>query len=187
MEKVLDTGGRNPQYDERASFCLPPDRSSSHPHGELPPLPALAAAEGGISNSATGAAGASGRRPATVREVAEPRDGGEYRAAYPAVARIARDDAEPAPGALEGFPVLSVADRKRPDDAQPRNTGKNFRSAWRRFEPLLRARIERRSPAGGSIHPGVAAVPAATGLGTVAIDSEASGRDQRPRLQRQRT
>src|SRR5216683_7489851 len=159
----------------------------SHPHGELPPVPALAAAEGGVSDSATGAAGASGRRPATLREVAEPRDGGEYRAAYPAVARIARDDAEPAPGALARFPVLSVADRKRPDDAQPRNAGEDFRSAWCWLEPLLRSGIKRRSSAGGSIHPGVAAVPAAVGLGTVAIDSEASGRDQRPRLQRQRT
>src|ERR1700719_2232305 len=120
----------------------------SHPHGELPPVPAPAAAEGGVSYSASGAAGASGRRPATLREVAKPRDGGEHRAAYPAVARVARDDAEPTPGALARFPVLSVADRKRPDDAQPRNAGKTFRSAWCWFEPLLRSRIERRRSAG---------------------------------------
>src|ERR1019366_10721880 len=106
------------------------DGAVSHAHRKLPPVPSLADAEGGISYSASGDAGASGRRPATLREVAEPRDGGEYRAAYPAVARIARDDAEPAPGALARFPVLSVADRKRPDDAQPRNSGKDFRSAW---------------------------------------------------------
>ncbi|MCU1342534.1 MAG: hypothetical protein JWN92_1957 [Candidatus Acidoferrum typicum] len=35
MEKVLDTGGGNPQYDGRASCCLPLDRSSSHPHAGI--------------------------------------------------------------------------------------------------------------------------------------------------------
>src|SRR5271169_6371445 len=160
-------------------------RAVSHPHGELPPVPALAAAQGGISNSSSRAAGASRRRPATLREMAEPRDGGEYWSTHPAVARIARDDAEPAPGALARFPVVPVSDRKRADDAQPRNAGENFRSAWRRLEPLLRPRNERRSSSGRSLHPGVAAVPAATRLGTVAIDSEAPGRDQRPRLERQ--
>src|ERR1700726_1389530 len=97
----------------------------SHPHGELPPVLAPAAAEGGVSYSANGAAGASRRGPATLREVAKPRDRGEHRAAYPAVARIARDDAEPAPGPLARFTVLSVANRKRADDAQPRNAGEN--------------------------------------------------------------
>src|ERR1017187_4333698 len=116
--------------------------------------------------------------------MAEPRDGGEHRAAYPAVARIARDDAEPTPGALSGHQVVPVKDRKRADDAQPRNAGKNFRSAWRRLEPLFRSRNERRSSSGRSIHPGVAAVPTAARLGTVAIDSEAPGRDQRPRIER---
>src|ERR1700722_211321 len=117
--------------------------------------------------------------------MAEPRDGGEYWSTHPAVARIARDDAEPTPGALARIPVVSVPDRKRSNDAQPRNARKDFRSAWRRPEPLLRPGDERRSPPGGSIHPGVAAVPTAARLGTVAIDSEASGCDQRPRLERQ--
>src|SRR6476661_8578630 len=118
--------------------------------------------------------------------MAEPRDGGEYWSTHPAVARIARDDAEPAPGALARIPVVPVPDRKRTDDAQPRNFGENFRSAWRRSEPLLRPGNERRSPSGRSIHPGFAALPKTARLGTVAIDSEAPGRDQRPRLQRKR-
>src|ERR1700722_16602920 len=96
-------------------------RAISHPHGELPPAPTPAAAGGGVFDSASGAAGAPRRRPATLREVAEPRDRGEYRAAYPSVARIARDDAEPAPGTLAGIQVVPVSDRKRADDAQPRN------------------------------------------------------------------
>src|SRR6266852_2218183 len=117
--------------------------------------------------------------------MAEPRDGGEYWSTHPAVARIARDDAKPTPGALARIPVVPVPDRKRTNDAQPRNARENFRSAWRRLEPLLRPGNEWRGSSGGSIHPGVAAVPTAARLGTVAIDSEASGRDQRPRLQRQ--
>src|ERR1700726_1832146 len=133
----------------------------SHPHGELPPVLAPAAAEGGVSYSANGAAGASRRGPATLREVAKPRDGGEHRAAYPAVARVARDDAEPTPGTFSRFPVLSVADRKRPDDAQSRNSGKDFRSAWRWLEPLFRSRVEWRSSSGRSIHPGTPAFLAA--------------------------
>src|ERR1035437_3673380 len=35
MEKVHDTGNGYPQYGGRASFCLPPDRSSSHPHAGI--------------------------------------------------------------------------------------------------------------------------------------------------------
>src|SRR6202166_2181785 len=35
MEKMLDTGGGNPQYGGRASCCLPLDRSSSHPHAGI--------------------------------------------------------------------------------------------------------------------------------------------------------
>ncbi len=90
------------------------------------------------------------------------------------------------PGTLACIPVVPVADRKRTDDAEPRNSGKDFRSARRRSEPFLRSGNEWRSSPGRSIHPGVAAVPPAARLGTVAIDSEAPGRDQRPRLQRQR-
>src|SRR6202166_1203072 len=115
--------------------------------------------------------------------MAEPRDGGEYWSTHPAVARIARDDAEPAPGALARIPVVPVPDRKRTDDAQPRNARENFRSAWRRLEPLLCSGNERRGTPGRSIHSGAPAVPTAARLGTVAIDSEASGRDQRPRLE----
>ena len=35
MEKKLDTGGGYPQYVDRASCCLPPERSSSHPHAGI--------------------------------------------------------------------------------------------------------------------------------------------------------
>src|ERR1700674_1410770 len=93
--------GSNPLQDLRAG-AIP------HPHGELPPVPAPAASEGGIFDSAAGDAGAPRRRPAIVREVAEPRDRGEHRAAHPPVAGIPRDDAEPAPGALARVPVVSI-------------------------------------------------------------------------------
>src|SRR6202166_887472 len=104
--------------------------------------------------------------------MAERRDGGEYWSTHPAVARIARDDAEPAPGALARIPVVPVPDRKRTDDAQPRNAREDFRSAWRRLEPLLRPGNERRSSPGRSIHPGVATVPTAARRGTGQITLE---------------
>ena len=60
--------------------------------------------------------------------------------------------------------------------------GENLRSARRRSEPLLHSRIEWRGAARGSLHPGTAAVPAPTRLGTVAIDSEEAASHRRPRL-----
>ncbi len=83
--------------------------------------------------------------------------------------------------ALEGLAVLFVAHRKRADDAEPRHFGEDFRSAERWVEPLLHTGIGRRSAARGSVHPGIAAVPAAIGLGTVAVHPEAPAGDQRPR------
>ncbi len=57
---------------------------------------------------------------------------------------------------------------------------KDLRGAQRGPEPLLHSGIRRRSFAGGSVHPGIAAVPAAIGLGTVAVHSEEAAGDQRP-------
>jgi DNA-binding XRE family transcriptional regulator len=54
----------------------------------------------------------------------------------------------------------------------------DFRSPWRRLEPLLRPENERRSSPGGSIHSGFAAVSTAARMGTVAINSDALGGHQ---------
>ena len=42
-------------------------------------------------------------------------------------------DAEPASGQVQGQPLLSFAHRERADDAKPRDTGEDFRSAQRRL------------------------------------------------------
>src|SRR5262249_15264237 len=81
-----------------------------HEARQLPPLRADAAAEGGVPDSAAGAAGPAGRRPAVVRKMAQPGYGGEYRPEDPPVARVPRHDAEPTAGALARLPFVSLAD-----------------------------------------------------------------------------
>src|SRR5208282_5335305 len=113
--------------------------------------------------------------------MAERADGGEHRAPHPPVAGDARDDPEPASGALAGLAFLSLAHRERADDAQPGDAGKNLRGAGRGPEPLLPAGIEQRNADGGSLHPGAAAVSAPARLGAVAIHPAAIAGHQRPR------
>src|SRR5438046_9402999 len=92
------------------------------------------------------------------------------------MARIALDDPEPTAVAVEGLALLSFEDRKRANDAQPRHSRENLGSAERGAEPFLHSGIGWRSAARGFVHPGIAAVPAATGLGAVAVDPEEIGR-----------
>src|SRR5712692_6597510 len=105
----------------------------------------------------------------------------QYRPAHSPVARIARHDPEPVAVALEGFALLFVAHRKRTDDAEPWHVGEDLRGAERWLEPVLHPGIRRGSAAGRSVHPGIATVPAATGLGTMAVHSQEAAGDQRPR------
>src|SRR5207245_10230035 len=81
----------------------------------------------------------------------------------------------------EGLALVSVTHREWADDPEPGHAGENLRSAERGAEPVLHPGIGRRSAAGGSVHPRTAAVPAATGLGTVAVHSEEAAGDQRSR------
>src|SRR5208283_4245905 len=113
--------------------------------------------------------------------MAERADGGEHRAPDPTIAGDARDDPEPATGALAGLTLLSLAHRERTDDAEPGDAGENLRGAGRGTEPLLPAGIEQRNADGGSLHPGAAAVSAAARLGAVAIHPAAVAGNQRPR------
>src|SRR5207302_4980562 len=88
---------------------------------------------------------------------------------------------EPAAIKVQGLAFLSVAYRKWTDDAKPGDAGEDLRSAQRWSEPVLHSGIRRRSAAGRSVHPGTASVPAATGLGTMAVDPEEAAGDQRSR------
>src|SRR5260370_3195622 len=133
-----------------------------------PPVPAHAAAEGGIVYSTHVDTRAPRRRTPTVRGVAESRDSGKHRRPDSPVAGVARDDAEPASGKIASVAVVSLAYRKRADDAEPGNVGENLRSPGRGTEPLLHSGIERRSPAGGPVHSGIAAFPATARLGAMA-------------------
>jgi len=58
---------------------------------------------------------------------------------------------------------------------------KDFGGAKRWAEPVLYTGVGRGSAARGSVHPGIAAVPAAVGLGTVAVHPEEAAGDQRSR------
>src|ERR1700722_2757015 len=92
-----------------------------HPNGQLPSLSALVAPEGDVRHSDAVADRFTGGRPPTVRELAKSRNRRKHWPAYPAVARIAQHDAEPATSTLTRFAVVFVADRKRSDDAQSRH------------------------------------------------------------------
>ena len=135
-------GVGTPQRQQKFGFWLDLDRRSNplqglwagaipHACGQLPPVRAYVAAEGGISNSAAGSAGSPGRRPPAVRKVAEPGNCRKHRAAHPAVARIACYDAEPTAGAFARLAVLSFADRERADDAEPwQHSEERFPRRW---------------------------------------------------------
>src|SRR6266852_8194755 len=189
-QSTRSTGVR--KYGKRIHYEFPGNGSGSdslqdlwsgpipHADRQLPPLRKGTAAADGIPDSGSSAGRAGGSRSGGD-EVRESRDGGEHRSEDPPASRIADDDPEPAAVALESQPFVFVADRERADDAQSRHARKNLGSAERGTEPLLHPGIGWRSVAGGSVHPGAAAVLAATGLGTVAVHPEAFARDQRPR------
>src|SRR6185437_5856366 len=96
-------------------------RAVSHPHRQLPSMPATTAPEGDVRHSDAVSSRFAGGRPPTVRELAESRYCREHRSAHPAVEGVARYDAKPATGTLARVPFLFVTHRKRTDDAQPRH------------------------------------------------------------------
>src|SRR6201996_2368120 len=147
---------------------------------KLPPLRACTASAPGVYDSDGGAVGGSQRRDGE-REVRESRNGREYRPAHSPTARVALDDAEPTAVAVEGVAFVSVAHRKRTDDAEPRHARKDFGSVECGSQPLLHSGIGRRSAARRSIHSGAAAVLAPARLGAMAVDPEEVASDQRSR------
>src|SRR5690348_14608086 len=153
----------------------------SHAHWELPPVPAPAPAHGDVRHSDAVAARLAGRRPATVRELAQPRNRGEHLPAHPAVARIAWHDAEPVAGTLARFPFVLVQDRERTDDPQPWHAREDRRSTGCWPEPFLYSGVERRDRARRPLYSGTSAVPAAARLDSVAGHSQKVAGDQRAR------
>src|SRR3970040_1330963 len=115
--------------------------------------------------------------------MAKPRDGGKHRTADSPVAGVAGDDAKPAAGAVARVTFVPVANRKRPNDAQFGHSGEDFRGAGRWTKPLLRAGVERRGVTRRPVYPGAQAIPAATGLGAMAVHPKAAASNQRPRGQ----
>src|SRR5271155_5735537 len=147
-------------------------------HRELPPMRARPASASGVYDSSPGSAGGNSRGAHTGK-ICQPGDGREHRAANPPVAGIAQHDAEPAAVALEGLAVLFVADRERADDAIARDTGEDLGSPKRRLEPVFYTGVRRGSVARRSVHPGIAAISASAGLGTMAVHPEAPASYQR--------
>src|SRR5580693_2526320 len=96
-------------------------RSVSHPHRQLPSMPATTAPEGDVCHSDAVSSGFAGGRPPTVRELAKSRYCREHRSAYQAVEGVARYDSKPVASTLARVPFLFVPHRKRTDDTEPRH------------------------------------------------------------------
>src|SRR5260370_41255477 len=92
---------------------------------------------------------------------------------------MAQHDPEPTAVALQGLALLPLAHRERPDDAEPWHAGEDLRGAQRRVEPVFHPGIRRRNAAGRSLYPGIASIPAAIGLGTMAVHPEEAAGHQR--------